>query len=199
MEHPPHALFRGCVGRCLVYWLTSSLTCSALVYLQVRVDLPDSAGKTPLHVAAGIGYEWGVKELLDANADPSIKDKQNRSAFEYAEQKGQQSCALAIREAQTQRDEVAQAAASPFAPFLQEGDQTSPEPKGLSQVVHHQVPWLLFRRLIRESDISDTVRRYLRSSETCLLLSALKDYEKRCPSKAFEPLEQVLRKELAQG
>jgi hypothetical protein len=97
------------------------------------VDLPDSTGKTPLHVAADIGYEWGVEALLDANAEPS------RSAVKCAEQKGHQSCAQVIREAKTQRDEVAQAAASPFAPFLQEGDQTSPESKGLSQVVHHQV------------------------------------------------------------
>ncbi len=56
-----------------------------------------------MHVAAGIGYDWGVKALLDANADPSIKDKMNRSVVEYAEQKGYQSCAQAIREAQTQK------------------------------------------------------------------------------------------------
>ena len=66
------------------------------------MDLPDSTGKTPLHVAAGIGYEWGVKALLDANADPSIKDKQNRSAVEYAEQKEKWNCAQAIRKAKTQ-------------------------------------------------------------------------------------------------
>jgi hypothetical protein len=154
-----------------------------------------------LHVAAGIGYDWGVKALLDANADPSIKDKMNRSVVEYAEQKGKRSCAQVIREVKTQSDEEAQAAASPFAPFLQEGDQTSPESKGLSQVVYHQVQWLLFCGFIRESDIyqNDTVMGYLRSSDTCLLLSALKDYEKRCPSKAFETLEQALLKELGQG
>jgi ankyrin repeat protein len=112
------SLFRGCAGRCLVYCLSSSLTC---IYLQVRVDLPDSTGKTPMHVAAGIGYEWGVKALLDANADPSIKDKMNRSVVEYAEQKGKLICVQAItsiHEAvtclQTQRDEVAQTAASPL-------------------------------------------------------------------------------------
>jgi hypothetical protein len=67
-----------------------------------------------MHVAAGIGYDWGVKALLDANADPYVKDKMNRSAVEYAEQKGQRSCVQAIREAQTQRDEVAQTAALPL-------------------------------------------------------------------------------------
>ena len=82
------------------------------------MDLPDSTGKTPLHVAAGIGYEWGVKALLDANADPSIKDKMNRSVVEYAEQNGQRSCVQAIHEADTslhtQRDEPAQTAALPL-------------------------------------------------------------------------------------
>jgi signal recognition particle protein len=76
------------------------------------VDLQDSQGKTPLHVAAGIGYDWGVKALLDANADPSIKDNSDRSVVAYAEQKNKWSCAQAIREAQTQRDEVARTAAS---------------------------------------------------------------------------------------
>jgi hypothetical protein len=167
------------------------------------VDLQDSTGKTPLHVAAGIGYEWGVQALLDANADPTMKDKMNRSVVEYAVQKGQRSCVQAIHEAvtslHTQRDEVAQTAASPFAPFLQEGDQTSPGSKGLSQVVYHQVQWLLSCGLIQESNISDLVMGYLRSSDTCHLLSALKDYEERCRLKASEPLEQALRKELAQG
>ena len=112
MKHPPHALFRGCDGRCLVYCLPSSLTS---IYLQVNVDLQDSEGKTPMHVAAGIGYEWGVKALLDANADPTIKDKMNRSVVEYERLQGKQSCAQAIiREAQTQRDEVARTAASPL-------------------------------------------------------------------------------------
>ncbi len=32
-----------------------------------------------MHVAAGIEYDWGVRALLDANADPYIKDKMNRS------------------------------------------------------------------------------------------------------------------------
>jgi ankyrin repeat protein len=119
MKHPPHALFRGYVGsvtgRCLVYCISSSLT---RIYLQVEVNLPDSTGKTPLHVAAGIGYDWGVKALLDANADPSIKDKMNRSVVEYAEQKGKWSCAQAIQEAatslHTQSDEAPQTAASPL-------------------------------------------------------------------------------------
>jgi hypothetical protein len=139
--------------------------------------------------------------LLDANADPSIKDKMDRSVVEYAEQKKKWCCVEAIREAQTQRDEVARTAASPFAPFLQEGDQTSPGSKGLSQVVYHQVQWLLFCGFIPESDIyqNDTLMGYLRSSDTCLLLSALKDYEERCRSKDFEPSKQALLKELAQG
>jgi cold shock CspA family protein len=167
------------------------------------VDLQDSTGKTPMHVAAGIGYEWGVKALLDANADPSIKDKMDRSVLEYAEKKGQQSCVQAIHEAvtslQTQSDEAAQAAASPFAPFMQEGDQTSPGSQGLSLVVYHQVQWLLFCRLTQERDISDRVMGYLRSSDACLLLSALKVYEERCRLQAFEPLEQALSRELARG
>ena len=85
------------------------------------MDLPDSTGKTPLHVAAGIGYEWGVKALLDANADPNLKDKNNRSVVEYAKEKGKLSCVQAItsfHEAvtslQTQSDEAAQTAALPL-------------------------------------------------------------------------------------
>jgi ankyrin repeat protein len=115
MKHPPHALFRGCDGRCLVYCLASSLTS---IYLQVNVDLQDSEGKTPLHVAAGIGYEWGVKALLDADAKVDIKDKMDRSVIKYAEQKGQRSCVQAIQEAvtsiHTQSDEAAQTAALPL-------------------------------------------------------------------------------------
>jgi hypothetical protein len=65
-----------------------------------------------MHVAAGIGYDWGVKALLDAHADPSIKDKMDRSVVEYAEQKKKWSCVEAIRDAQRQRDEVARTAAS---------------------------------------------------------------------------------------
>jgi ankyrin repeat protein len=88
------------------------------------VDLPDSTGKTPLHVAAGIGYEWGVKALLDANADPFIKDKMNRSVVEYAEQKGNVSCAQAIHEAatslQTQSDEVERPAELPLKNALKQ-------------------------------------------------------------------------------
>ena len=156
-----------------------------------------------MHVAAGLGYEWGVKALLDANAKLDIKDKQKRSAVVYAEEKRQLSCVQAIHEAvtalQTQSDEAAHTAASPFAPFLQEGDQTSPGSKGLSLVVYHQVQWLLFCRLTHESDISDRVLGYLRSSDACLLLSALKDYEERCRLQAFEPLEQALSRELARG
>jgi hypothetical protein len=67
-----------------------------------------------MHVASGIGYDWGVKALLDANADTTIKDKMNRSVVEYAEQKKKWSCVQAIREAQTQRDEVARTAALPL-------------------------------------------------------------------------------------
>ena len=71
-----------------------------------------------MHVAAGIGYEWGVKALLDANADPSIKDKMNRSVVEYANEKGKLSCIQVIHEAvtsiQTQSDEAPQTAASPL-------------------------------------------------------------------------------------
>ncbi len=65
------------------------------------MDLQDHpTGKTPMHVAAGIGYEWGVNALLDANADPSIKDKNNRSVVEYANEKGKLSprCVQDIRD-----------------------------------------------------------------------------------------------------
>jgi hypothetical protein len=111
MKHPPRALFRGCDGRCPAFFLPSSLTS---IHLQVNVDLQDSEGKTPMHVAAGIGFEWGVKALLDADAKVDIKDKMDRSVIKYAEQKGQRSCAQAIREAKTQSEEEAQAAASPL-------------------------------------------------------------------------------------
>jgi ankyrin repeat protein len=125
MKHPPHALFRGYVGsvtgRCLVNCISSSLT---RINLQVEVNFPDSTGKTPMHVAAGIGYDWGVKALLDANADPSIKDKMNRSVVEYAEQKGQRSCVQAIHDAvtslQIQSDEVERPSALPLEKALKQ-------------------------------------------------------------------------------
>jgi len=47
-----------------------------------------TTGKTPWHIAAGNGYVWGVKALLESSADPPIKDKVDRSAAEYNKQRG---------------------------------------------------------------------------------------------------------------
>jgi cold shock CspA family protein len=155
-----------------------------LLYKQLRLDLQDSTGKTPLHIAAGIGCSWAVKALLSANADPLIEDKMHRSAAKYAKQKGNFDCAQAIDDAvasfQREREEVALSKTSAFAPFLIEGDQTSPNSNGLSQAVYHQVQWLIFLELIAKRDISERVMGYLQSSETSVLLSALKDFEERC-------------------
>ena len=53
-----------------------------------------------MHVAlfsgAGNGYVWGVRTLLDANADPSILDKSQRSVLDYAKEKKQSGCVQAI-------------------------------------------------------------------------------------------------------
>ena len=158
------------------------------------MDFPDSTGKTPLHIAAGNGYVWGVKALLESGADPSIKDKVDRSAAEYAKQRGKldasdrkkrerMECVVAIenrmKSIQEARDILAQSNASPYAPFLQKGDQTSPNSRGLSLVVYHQVQWLIFSKCTDAHEISERLMRYLRSSEACVVVSALKDFEVR--------------------
>jgi len=106
---------------------------------RVRLDVQDSAGKTPLHVAAGSGYIWGVRRLLEANADPATMDKNQRSVLQYAKEKGQKDCVRAIEEHIAANDQqavaVVQARESPFAPFLPQGDETTPRSKGLSLVV----------------------------------------------------------------
>ena len=151
------------------------------------MDLQDSQGKTPLHIAAGTGYPDSVTALLKANADTAVKDKMGRSALEYAQQKMQTECVHALQECMRARQQenievdqaVRHAAASPFGPYLPEGSETTPNSKGLSLVVYHQVEWLIHRRILRPNEITDRVMTLLQSSDTCIVLSTLKEYENR--------------------
>jgi cold shock CspA family protein len=136
---------------------------------------------------AGRGDDAGVKKLLNAKADTSIRDKMGRTPEKYAKEKRQEVCAGAIRDAvqraQEAKIEVERAQASPFAPFLKEGDETSPSSRGLSVVVYHQIQWLIFKGYVvnpTTRDITERVLSCLRSTETCLALSVLKDFEERC-------------------
>ena len=42
-------------------------------------------GSTPLHEAAGHGSAEGIKALLDAGADPKVKDDLNKEPWLYAQ------------------------------------------------------------------------------------------------------------------
>jgi cold shock CspA family protein len=107
-----------------------------------------------------------------------------RTPEEYAKEKRKEVCVRAIRDAvqraQVADMEVERAQTSPFAPFLIEGDETSPSSKGLSVVVYHEIEWLIFKGYVVARDITERVLSCLRSTETCLALSVLKDFEDRC-------------------
>jgi ankyrin repeat protein len=45
----------------------------------------DQYGSTPLHEAAGHGSAEGIKALLDAGADPQVKDSLNKEPWLYAQ------------------------------------------------------------------------------------------------------------------
>ena len=149
----------------------------------------------------GLGNDAAVRKLLDAKADITTRDKMDRTAEEYAMQKRQNVCARAIRDAvqraQQADIEVELAQTSPFAPFVKEGDQTSPNSKGLSEVVYHQVQWLIFKGYVHAYDMTEKVMGLLRSTEACLALSALKDFEERCDRREnVRSLESELSNEL---
>ena len=50
----------------------------------MQVDIPDLAGRTPLHVAAGNGDISCVDELLELGADPAAEDVLNMTPLAYA-------------------------------------------------------------------------------------------------------------------
>ena len=45
----------------------------------------DQYGSTPLHEAAGYGSAEGIRALLDAGADPKVKDGLNKEPWLYAQ------------------------------------------------------------------------------------------------------------------
>lgn len=53
----------------------------------INVNVQDSHKRTPLMYAAGIGNAPGVKTLLERGADPLMKDKYNRTAFDITKSK----------------------------------------------------------------------------------------------------------------
>ena len=50
-----------------------------------EVTARDQYGSTPLHEAAGHGSAEGIKALLDAGADPKVKDGLNKEPWLYAQ------------------------------------------------------------------------------------------------------------------
>lgn len=54
-----------------------------LVGLGAGVDVPDSAGRTPLSWAAGVGDEAKLDYLLERGADPHTIDRLGRTALHY--------------------------------------------------------------------------------------------------------------------
>ena len=53
-----------------------------------RLNLPNAAGETPLHWAAGAGYRQTAKALLDAGADLHARDNKGRTPLHWAVQPG---------------------------------------------------------------------------------------------------------------
>ncbi len=71
-----------------------------------KVNAANAEGKTPLHTAAGAGSEAPeveqlligvVRELLDAGADATAKDKTGRTAHDYAIQKNRHQLAPVLQ------------------------------------------------------------------------------------------------------
>jgi ankyrin repeat protein len=52
------------------------------------MPLDEAGGMTPLMAAAAGGHETVVEVLLDCGADPSVRDKQGRSAAAHARAAG---------------------------------------------------------------------------------------------------------------
>lgn len=47
---------------------------ATLIQLGAKVDVQDSVGSTPLHVACGEGHMSAVTKLIESGCDPSVKD-----------------------------------------------------------------------------------------------------------------------------
>lgn len=57
-------------------------TVKLLIAHGAKVDLVDDRGRSALMIAAGLGHLWVVRALLDAGADPALRDKRGQSAVE---------------------------------------------------------------------------------------------------------------------
>ena len=53
------------------------------------MDARNNAGMTPLHNAAYVGNLEIVQHLLQAGADPALRDYQNYSPLDWAQERGQ--------------------------------------------------------------------------------------------------------------
>lgn len=62
----------------------------ALIYFaehsrrKIQINKHNESGKTPLHLAAKWGYEGIARLLIENGAEPSLEDKYNKTAFDYA-------------------------------------------------------------------------------------------------------------------
>lgn len=50
----------------------------------VNLGTRDESGRSALHLAAGVGFSWGVKFLIEAGADVDAQDDQGRSVASHA-------------------------------------------------------------------------------------------------------------------
>jgi ankyrin repeat protein len=62
------------------------------------IDAASPNGTTPLMMAARYGSEAALKELLQAGADPALKNDQGLTAFDFAEQASRTASAALISE-----------------------------------------------------------------------------------------------------
>jgi ankyrin repeat protein len=61
------------------------------------VNASDSKGRTPLHIAAEKNCFPAVASLFEAGADPLIKDKNDKLAYEYGSRNGRSPAAYIER------------------------------------------------------------------------------------------------------
>ena len=63
--------------------LTTSQKIRRAVALEAPINDPNSSGETALIIAARDGESWLVKLLIELGADRTMKDKKQKSAYDY--------------------------------------------------------------------------------------------------------------------